>query len=140
MSQENVESVRRAYEHFNRTHLPSYELLDPRAEWHTAADLPDSSTYRGHHGIAALYSEWVAFFGEGFRADVQEVFDTGDSVVVWCILRGQVRESSEGTIELPEAHVWTFRDQTVVEVREYRNKAEALAAVGLSEQEAHAER
>jgi ketosteroid isomerase-like protein len=137
MSQENVESIRGVYEVFNRTHLPPYELLDSKVEWHTAADLPDSGTYRGHGGVEALFSEWVGFFGGDFRADIQEIFDAGDYVLVWCILRGQVRESSGARIELPEAHVWKFREGKVVEVQEYRAKAEALAAVGLSQQDAH---
>jgi ketosteroid isomerase-like protein len=132
MSQENVEAVRGAYEVFNRTHLPVYELLDPKVEWHTAADLPDSGTYRGHHGAEALFSEWVSYFGGDFRADIQEIFDAGDYVVVWCILRGQVRETSGAEVELPEAHIWKFREGKVVEVQEYRTKAEALEAVGLS--------
>ena len=139
MSQENVESIRGVYEVFNRTHRPPYELLHSKVEWHTAADLPDSSTYRGHGGVEALFSEWVSFFGGDFRADIEEILDAGDYVVVWCILRGQVRESSGAKIELPEAHVWEFSEGKVVEVQEYRTKAEALEAVGLSEQDARAD-
>jgi ketosteroid isomerase-like protein len=133
MSEERVEAIRGVYEHFNRTHLPPYELLDSKVEWHTAADLPDSATYRGHHGVEELFSEWVSYFGGDFRADIQEIFDAGDYVVVWCILHGEVRETGGANVELPEAHIWKFREGKVVEVQEYRTKAEALEAAGLSE-------
>ena len=131
MSRENVEAVQRGYEHFNRTHTPLYELLDPNAEWHTASDLPDTGTHRGHDGIAALFSEWVGSF-EDFRADVQELLDSGEYVVVWCVLRGRARDSG-ATVELPEGHVWKFREGKAVEVREYRSKGEALEAAGIKE-------
>jgi ketosteroid isomerase-like protein len=129
MSQEDVEIVRRAYEHFNRTHAPAYELFDPNVEWHTAADLPDTGTHRGHSGVAALFSAWAGSFDD-FRADVEELVDAGDHVVVWCTLRGRVRDSG-AMVELPEAHVWKFRGANVVEVREYRTRGEALEAAGL---------
>ncbi len=133
MSQENVGIVRRMYERFNRTHLPIYELLDSKVEWHTAADAADFVTLHGHRGVEALFSEWTSYFGSDFRADIQEIVDAGDYVVVWCILRGQVRETSGANVELPEAHNWKIREGMVVEVQEYRTKAEALEAVGLRE-------
>src|SRR5687767_4347740 len=123
MSEENIEAVRRAYEHFNRTHAPAYELFDPNVEWHTASDLPDTGTHRGHSGVAALFSAWAGSFDD-FRADVEELVDAGDHVVVWCNLRGRVRDSG-AMVELPEAHVWKFRGAKVVEVREYRTRGEA---------------
>ena len=36
-------------------------------------------------------------------------------------------------VEIRETNVARFRDGKIVEVREYRDKAEALEAVGLSE-------
>jgi hypothetical protein len=33
MSQENVEIVRRGYEHANRTGEPDYNLFDPDVQW-----------------------------------------------------------------------------------------------------------
>jgi uncharacterized protein len=131
MSQENVEAVRRAYDHFNKTYEPSYELIAPDIAWHTAVDLPDTGTHRGHDGVARLFSEWAASFDD-FRADPHELIDAGEYVVVWCTLRGRARDSG-GSVELPEAHVWKFHEGKAVEVREYRTRDEALQAAGLSE-------
>jgi ketosteroid isomerase-like protein len=90
MSRENVEAVRRGYDHFNRTHEPVYELMAPDIAWHTAVDLPDTGTHRGHEGVAALFSEWAASFDD-FRADPHELIDAGEYVVAWCTLRGRAR-------------------------------------------------
>jgi ketosteroid isomerase-like protein len=132
MSQQNVERVREAYKLYEETQKPDYELLHPDVEWHTARDLPDSDTYRGHDGVAELYSEWIGSF-EDFRVDVEEVLDGGDDVVVVMTrLRGRFRGSSE-EVDLIEAHVWKLLDDKAVEIREYRTRAEALEATGLSE-------
>jgi hypothetical protein len=37
------------------------------------------------------------------------------------------------------AHVWTFRDEKAVRMHVFDERAEALEAVGLSEQDAHAD-
>jgi ketosteroid isomerase-like protein len=132
MSQENVERVRRAYELYSETQQPDYELLHPDVEWHTAQDLPDSTTHRGHDGVAALYAEWIGSF-EGFRVEVEEVIDGGDeAVIVVTRLRGRFGGGNE-EVDLVEMHVWRLLDGKAIEIREYRTKAEALEAIGLSE-------
>jgi ketosteroid isomerase-like protein len=130
MSEENVELVRRLYDEFNRGGAAPLSLLDPRVEWHTAADLPDSGVHRGHEGVAALHAEWVGSF-EDFRADVTELIDRGDYVVAPLVLRGRIRDSSD-EVALPETHVWKLTAGKVVEVREYRTLDQALEAVGAS--------
>jgi ketosteroid isomerase-like protein len=132
MSVENVERVRRAYELYKETQQPDYELLHKDVAWHTAQDLPDSDTYRGHDGVADLYSEWIESF-EDFRVDVEEVIDGGsETVVVITRLRGRFRGSSE-EVNLTEAHVWKLLEGKAIEIREYRTRAEGLEAAGLSE-------
>ena len=131
MSQENVQKIRAAYEQFNRTHEPDRDLLHPAIEWHTAPDLPDSGTHRGHDGVARLFSEWAESF-ETFRADLEEVIDAGSYVVAVVRLRGRPR-SGGNEVLLPEAHVWKMANGKAMEVREYRTKTEALDAAGLRE-------
>jgi ketosteroid isomerase-like protein len=107
------------------------EGLHPEVEWHTAADLPDSGTHHGPGEIVQLFAEWAASF-EDFRAEIDEILDGGDEVVVVVVrLRGRPK-GGEDEVELPETHVWRLRDGKVIEVREYRTKAEALEAAGLS--------
>ena len=131
MSQANVDRVLAAYELFNRTHEADTDLLHRAVLWRTAEDLPDSATHHGHDGVAKLFSEWFEAF-DGFRADVEEAFDAGESVVVVVRLRGRLKASNEEVL-LPETHVWQIVDGKAVEVHEYRTKTEALKAVGLAE-------
>ena len=65
--------------------------------------------------------------------------DAGERVVLLFDL--QVRGRSTG-IEMPfgkVAWVYTFRDGLIVHMKLYMSQAEALEAVGLSEQDAHAD-
>jgi ketosteroid isomerase-like protein len=131
MSRENVERVRQAYRLYEETQRPDYDLLHQDVAWHTAQDLPDSDTYRGHDGVAELYSEWIDSF-EDFRVEVEEMIDGGrDTIVVMTRLRGRFRGSTE-EVNLIEAHVWKLLDGKAVEIREYRTRTEALEAAGLS--------
>ena len=115
-----------------RTYKPVPERLHPDVEWHTAKDLPDSGTHRGVEGVAKLFSEWAASF-ENFQAEIDEIIDGGDEmVIVVARLHGRLKGSSEEVV-LPETHVWKLRDGKAFEIREYRTKTEALEAAGLEE-------
>lgn len=129
MSEQNVELVRQGYAHFNVHREPDYELLDPDVEWHTAEDLPDSTTYVGPERVAQLFSDWNASFDD-FSADVHELRDTGDRVIASVTLRGRVKNTG-AQVSLPEIHVWTIRDGRTVEILEYRTIEQALEALGL---------
>jgi ketosteroid isomerase-like protein len=132
MSQANEERLRAAYESAARMHGPDFDFLDPDVEWHTRADLPDSATYRGHDGVAKLFSEWLESFDD-LRFDPEEFIDAGDDVVIAVLqLSGRIRGSGE-EVKMPETHVWRMRDGKGVECREYPTKAEALKALGLAD-------
>jgi hypothetical protein len=53
MSQENVESVRRGYEQFNRTGEPDYSVLDPEIVYDVSRRTFDPTVYRGHKGCGS---------------------------------------------------------------------------------------
>jgi hypothetical protein len=61
MSQENVELVRQAFEHFRRTGEQQWEWLDPEIEVYDH-DIPGAGTYRGHEG----YLRWLEDWGEAW--------------------------------------------------------------------------
>lgn len=57
--------------------------------WDTVPDLPDSETYVGRAAIADMIeSSLIANLGR-FRCDIEEVFETGDSVVAAFHLIGE---------------------------------------------------
>jgi ketosteroid isomerase-like protein len=74
--------------------------------------------------------------------EVLELIDAGDRVIASTVshtlLHGQ---TSAGGADVNAAYVFVFklRDGLIVEGWEYRTKEEALEAVGLAEQDAHAD-
>jgi uncharacterized protein len=135
MSRQNVDLTREAFERFNRDDSDAdvilEDLFDPSAVWHVRADEPDAGSHRGHDSIRAMWGTWEEMFAE-FRAEAEEYIEAGDSVVAPGWLSGRGRDSGL-TVREPYTWVFTWRDDKVMEVREYRTKAEALEAVGLRE-------
>ena len=132
MSQENIDRLRRGYEAFARRDLDAaLEMMDPEIEAHDAPEAPDATV---HHGREAVRRDWEQMFAlfEDFTIDIEEVFDAGEELVVFLRLSGRGRESG-AEVEARMAHVWTIREGRAIRLRQYLDRAEALAAVGLSE-------
>jgi ketosteroid isomerase-like protein len=140
MSQENVERIRATFEAFIAGDRDfGAGLLHPDVEWDsTDFEAPGiGDVYHGIEGVREFWREWLAAW-EAVQFDYQMV-DAGDSVVV--LLDQRMRGRSTG-IELPlgkYAHIYTFRDGLVVHWKVYMSQSEALEAVGLSKQGAHAD-
>jgi ketosteroid isomerase-like protein len=132
MSQENVEIVRRMNAAFNRGDLDeAYGFYEPTAVWHSRADEPDTGDYHGLDAIREMALMWVGMFDE-FRFDLEDYVDGGDWVVTSGWLCGRGRESGA---EVRERYAWVvrLRGGKLAEIWEYRDHAQALEAVGLSE-------
>jgi ketosteroid isomerase-like protein len=138
MSQENVELVRRRFDAFNRGDLAAMiELTDPDAVWWDRPDDPWAAA--PHRGRGACMQHLAEILEDAeLQAQPQEFIDAGDKVAVGVRLVGCGRTSGVA-FEEHEFHVFTLRGGKVTETREYRERAEALEAVGLSEQDAHAD-
>ena len=132
MSQKNVELVRRRFDAFNQGDVSAMiELTDPAAVWWDRADDPDAGA--PHRGRDACMQHLAEILQDTeLQAEPQEFIDAGDRVVVGVHLVGRGRTSGAG-FEEHEFHVFTLRGGKVTEIREYRDRAEALEAVGLSE-------
>jgi ketosteroid isomerase-like protein len=131
MSQENMEVVKAAFEAYNRGDLDaSAATADPDAEWHVLPEATDPGPHRGRQVILERGKLWRQMFG--LRAEVLEYIDAGDYVIAPVRMRGQA-PGSDAEVALDEVYVCKFRNGKVVELREYRTKAEALKAAGLSE-------
>jgi ketosteroid isomerase-like protein len=130
MSQENVESVREAFEHFIRTGEPQWDSIDPGVEVYDH-DIPDAGVYRGHQG----YANWLTDWGEAwsdFNLEPQRWIDAGDKVVIVFQLTAKGRGSGV-EVQRRDAMVLTIRDGKSVRLDYYNNEPQALAAAGLSE-------
>jgi ketosteroid isomerase-like protein len=138
MSQENVEIVRRRYEALNRRDLEgSLQDFHPDAEvdWSESFGV-QRGMYRGIGEIRRFWEEWLEVF-EGIDIRPEAFITVGDHVVV--PNRGYFRGRDGVGVDASSASVFKLRDGKIVSQRLYQDKEAALEAVGLSEQDAHAD-
>jgi hypothetical protein len=150
MSQENVEKMR-AFAEADVLARASGEF-DPEAAIDRQAELWDPEIELDPSGFPALdltgvsrgadaarnwWREWYAAW-DTLRFQY-ELVDAGDQVVMLLELR--LRGRSTGIEFPPQKGAWvaTFRDGLVVHLKLYMSQSEALEAVGLSKQDAHAD-
>ena len=131
MSQENVDLVRQAYEHFARTGEPDLSAYAPELEWHSAAEDPGLEVFHGVEGLKKLIED-VEEQLEDFRTEPFEFLDAGGRVVAGLVHRGRGRGSS-AEVEMREWNVFLIRGGKIVSVHEYRDRQDALEAAGLSD-------
>jgi ketosteroid isomerase-like protein len=137
MSQKNVrvnsDVIRRWFWAFENDTDVFRDLLHPEIEW-----FPIDENRRRLYGIEAALrnrNEWLETWDE-HRFEVDEVATEGDSVVV-CVhitARGKI---SGAEVELRFYAHAKLRDDQVVYIHDHENRAAALEALGLSEQDAH---
>ena len=135
MSQANIDGIERAYEAMSRLDAEAMvALCDPDVEFRSRVAESEDVTYRGHDGIR----DYIANFAEVFewvRTEALEVTGDGDRAVVCNRFRARGRRSG---VEVEERffQALRFRDGKVLWWGFYPSKADALEALGLSEQNA----
>jgi ketosteroid isomerase-like protein len=131
MSQENVEIVRRSFEHQSATGEPLWELIDPEVEWVIDPTGLLAGTYRGHEGVKTFFERLREAFDRA-EFEIDRLVDVGESVVVL----GRFRFHGEGSgVAAEQSAGWGagVRRGAIVSARVYFRQAEALEAVGLRE-------
>ena len=141
MSQENVELVRRIWEASERRDTAAvFALYDPAIVWDFshAAPVELRGLYHGYDGLRQFFRQWLEPF-ENFHVEAETFIDAGDSVVVGYRQSGRGKASG-AEVEMPVAwSVYRIRDGLVTRIEVFPTKPEAFEAVGLSEQDAHAD-
>ena len=126
-----VEAVRRSYEAYARGDLEAaLAIMDGEIEWHQAQGLPHGGVYRGLAAVrAAVFEPIDAEWWEDFRADLAELIGCGDHVLV--LGRYTARAKATGTrLDVPFAHVWTFRQGRAVRFRQFTDTRGWVEALG----------
>jgi ketosteroid isomerase-like protein len=133
MSEENVQALRRLYEEWALGNFRAApELYDHDIvfrTWDVALQEGDVTC----HGLEALLTWMRDFFGQwsDFRSEALDFIENEDKILV--IERHYAKGRSSGVpVEIRAFAVWTFQDGRVVELHFIRDRAEALAAAGLS--------
>jgi len=132
MSQENVETMRRALDAFNRgdktawlaEHDPDLVMI-PAREW------PENAPIRGADAVWDFYLAATDTWDEG-STQIAEVIDSGDTLVI--NNRRDARGIASGAnVEFSYWTVTTFRSGKPIRHEWFSNRAEALEAAGLRE-------
>jgi uncharacterized protein len=149
MSQENVEVVRAGFKLFAAgsdmdkeallSALPEViaQTCDPEIEWHEDPHRADARVYRGHDGVRESFERWFDQWDE-YRTEAERFVDCGDDVLVVAREHGRGVRSG-ATVSSRIFYLVTLRNGKLLRYREFYDEAAAVQAVGLSEQDAHAD-
>ena len=137
MSQENVKMVKTAIDAYSRQDwdalfqdaAPGFELDMSRAvgPLHGVFDLDQ---------VRRVLAEFAEYW-EFVRIEPHEFIEAGDLVVVPWTAHAKGRDGIDVVSRV--AVVWTIRDGAIERVTMYQERQDALEAVALSEQDAHAD-
>jgi ketosteroid isomerase-like protein len=131
LSRERVERILEGYEAFNRGDFEAVIAEFPDdVEWRVLEQLPEQGPFRGREGVRRFWESWNDTFSE-FHAEIDEVVDAGDHVIVMTHMVGRGRDSG-ADVETPTyAQVWSFRGDEVHRVTMLPTKEEALEAAAM---------
>ncbi len=137
MSNQNVDLIRTAYEAYTRGDVQSLlELVDPELEWtylDPSFEDPDPEVCHGRHELRAALDRQAQ---RGLKAELEEVVGNADRVMVVVRIPGidayRARKANDRNYA-----VLTVREGSIVALRDCRDRDEALAAAGISEEHRH---
>jgi ketosteroid isomerase-like protein len=138
MSQENPEIVRRIFDAWGSGDWSiGNEYLDQHAVYVISSDFPAFGAYYGLDGIRAYWRDFLEQW-ERLTVEAKRVEAVGDTVLAHVVQHAKGRASGiEG--EISYFMLFTFRGKKIVRTEVVMDYAEALEALGLSEQDAPAD-
>jgi ketosteroid isomerase-like protein len=140
MSQENVELVRSIYAAWERGDFGATGWADPEIEF-VAADGPTPGTWTGVAEMAESWREVLSAWDD-LRLKVDEYRELDDRRILVLFRfsgRGKTSGLDLGQMQAEVANLVFVRDGKVTRLVTYWDRERALADLGLSEQDAHAE-
>ena len=137
MAQENVEVVQAAFKAWNAGDMDAIrDAFDAHAVMRAPEGWPEAGPFVGREAVMRqLEQQRETWDADAFEL-ITDVIGAADRVVVRFIWRG-AGHGPEANLEM--TGVYTVRKGKVFAVEHFWNHTEALEAVGLSEQDAHAD-
>ena len=132
MSEENVATIQRAFEHFQTHGDFLEELFAPGFVWDMSnfRGWPEEQRYEGLDGARRFLSSWLSSFDD-WSLEVEEVHDVDPDKVVVVLRQRGVSKTSGLPVDMLFAQVYTLRDGLQTRMDMYAEPAEALNATGL---------
>ena len=138
MSQENVEVVQREIDARSARDWTALATV-----WHPEIELDvigevgavaGAGTFRGYEEIRPFFDSLSSLYAE-YRVEADDIVDAGDCVMTAERIEGRGPKESDSATWLQERffRVIRFKDGKIWRIKEYRTRAEALEAAGLSE-------
>jgi len=130
VSRERVERMLAGYAAFNRGDLDAgLRGIGDDVRWEVLEVFPEQAPLHGREDVLRFFESWSQAFSE-FRAEIEEVIDREDHVIVIMHMAGRAH-GSDAEVSTPTfAQIWTFTGEEVTHVRMVPGKEEALAVVG----------
>jgi ketosteroid isomerase-like protein len=137
MSQENVEIARAALAAWNAGNWDAMrELYDPSVVWRPPEDWPEGGPIFGLDACRRQFEQLRATWDDDTLEPISDFIHAADRVIV----RFSWRAAGHGPeLNLEVTNVFTLRKEKIILQEVFRDHAQALEAVGLSEQDAHAD-
>jgi ketosteroid isomerase-like protein len=133
MPEDNVTLVRGFIEAFNRHDIEALiAYCDPQIEFQSSFAALGGAQFHGHDGIRSWHRDMEQAWGPGMRAELEALFDLGETVLVFALLYGTAKGSG-AEAALPIAVVATLRNGLVTYYKAYGHREDALEALGVSE-------
>ena len=137
MSQENVEIVRAFARAWNARDMDAVrDLLHPDTIMRVIEGVPEPGPFVGREAVMEQFERLRGAWDSDTVEPISDFIHAGDRVVVRVVWRG-VGRGPEMNLEFSIGY--TMRKGQILYQEHIRDHAEALEAVGLSEQDAHAD-
>jgi ketosteroid isomerase-like protein len=132
MSQEDADTIRRAYEVWNESGPEALtdQFWAEDAVYREGPGWPNAGVYRGRAAALARMQSLIGLLGP-IEVGLDELIDVGDGRFVACT--SMVGQGADAPYTQSFAVVQRLRDGLIVEADYYLDRAQALQAVGLKE-------
>ena len=135
MSRENIEIARTSLEAWNAANMAAFrELLDPDVILRNPEGWPEPGPHVGREAVLRQFQEARELWDSDVLETKSDFIDIADRVLVRTIWRG-TRHGVDSELEF--TIVYTVRKGKIFGFEYFWDHAEALEAMGLSEQSAH---
>jgi hypothetical protein len=135
LSEQNVETLRRAVEAYNARDVDAFiAFFHPSIELHSAFSAVGGADYFGHPGLRKFFRDFKETWGDEIRVEPEAYFDLGEQTLSCYVLHGRGLHSGV-EVEMPSALVAGWRDDLIVYLKAYAHREDAFAELGVTEDE-----